>query len=67
MDRAVERQGGAHRVLNGPPVEDGQRAGRAEADRTGLGIRRRAVTGAAAAKDLALGQELRMNLEPDGG
>jgi hypothetical protein len=56
---------GADGEFDGPPVQDGQGAGQAEAHRANVRIRRSAKARAAPAEDLAVGEELRVNLQPD--
>ena len=52
VDRAAERERGAHRQLDGVLVEHRQRAGQRETHRAGVRVRRRAEIRGAAAEDL---------------
>ena len=59
--RQTHAQGHLHRIV----VQDGQRTGHAQADRTGVLVRRRPEGRGTAAEDLGAGSQLRMDLEPD--
>ena len=63
---AIEGERGADGRLDRPSVDHGEGARESEADRAGVGIRRRRqVVGGAAAEHLALGQHLGVDLESD--
>ena len=62
---AAQGQGRAHAQLDGTAVQHRQRPGQSEAHRTHVGVRRRPETGGATAEDLRVGEELRVDLEPD--
>jgi hypothetical protein len=65
LDRAAERERGAHRQFDRARVQDRQRPGQTQADRTDVGVRRRAEPRTAGAEDLGRREELRVNLETD--
>ncbi len=64
--RCLDRRPGRQDVLDGPLVDDRQRSGQPETDRTGPRVRRSAVVvGRAAAEHLGRRLELAMNLDAD--
>src|SRR5438093_80635 len=65
MNRTAEGDRRADRVVNGGAVENRQRAGQTETDRTDVGVGRRAESGTTSTKDLGGGQELGVDLETD--
>ncbi len=67
VDPALEGVRDPDGELHGLPVQHRQRARQPEADGADVGVRRRPEPGAAAAEDLRLGQQLRVNLETDYG
>ena len=67
LDAAAECQRGGDGVVDGLAVEDRQRAGLTRAHGAHLRIGRGAERRAAAAEDLGLRAQLRVNLEPDDG
>src|SRR5262249_40995046 len=64
-DRAVRREAGADRVLDGAPIEHRQRSRQAETDRASVAVGWRAEARRAGAEDLRLGEHLGMHLEAD--
>ena len=67
-DAAVQGQAGHHGVFHGAAVDDGQRAGQAEADRAGAGVGLGIlVVGGTGAEHLAAGVELDVDLEANDG
>ncbi len=67
VDLAIEGVRDPDGELHDPSVQHRQRARQAEAHGADIGIRWRPEPGAAAAEDLRLGQQLRVNLETDHG
>ena len=65
VNRAVERERGANRQLDGVVVQDRQGPGQSEADGTGVPVRWRPEIGGAAAENLRLGLEVNVHLETD--
>jgi hypothetical protein len=66
VNRTTQGEAGANSQPNRPGVEDRQRAWVAHTYRTNIRVRWLALTHRASTKQLALGLELTMNLEPDG-
>ena len=64
---AAERESGHHRHVDRCAVRDRERAREPETDGAGLGVRRRAVFGRAAAEELRPGAELSVDFEADDG
>jgi hypothetical protein len=64
---AVSGQGSSQGILQDRPVENWQASGKACTHRAGKGIGLVTKEGRAVAEDLALGQELGMNLQTDDG
>src|SRR4029077_18231631 len=62
---AVDGQSGAHGHFNGALVENGQRAGKTEADGADVGVRRIAETRGAAAENFRFGEELDVDFQAD--
>ena len=67
MNRAAERESRPDGELDGAPVQDRQRARQAETHGTDMRVGGRAEARAAAAEELALCLQLRVNLETDDG
>src|SRR5262249_33108365 len=67
VNLASESERFAARANDGPPIEHRQRSGQSEAHRTEMCVGGGAECGTAAAEDLRLRQELRVNLETDDG
>ena len=65
LHRAAERMRRPHRELDGALVQDRQRARQSQADRADVGVRRRSERRAAAAEDLAGGQQLAVDFKAD--
>ena len=65
VDPAIQSHGGEHREFDSLAIQDGQGAGKSQADRADIGVGRIAEMRGAGAKDLGRGQELDVNFEPD--
>ncbi len=65
LDLQIERQRSAQGQLQGAFIEDGQGAGKAQADRASVRIRRIAEARGAAAEDFGGGFELHVDFKPD--
>ena len=65
MNGAIDRESGAHSHFDGAFVENGERAGEAEADRARVGVRRIAKPRGAAAENLGFGEELDVDFQAD--
>ena len=64
----MQGQAGHHGVLDGAAVDDGERAGQAEADRASAGVGFGVlVVGGTGAEHLAAGVELDVDFEADDG
>ena len=66
-DLAVEHQAGERGEFEGVAVHHGQGTGQAKAGRAGVGVGGRTVLDGAAAEHLAMGLELDVDLQADGG
>ncbi len=66
-DLGIDRQAELARHAHGFGIEHRQGAGHAEVDQAGLGVGLGAEGGGAAGKDLRLGRELCVDLQPDHG
>jgi len=67
VDAAAQRERGARGQIDRPPVQHRQRARQPEADGTDVRVRRRPEARGTPAEDFGLGEELRVDLEPDDG
>ncbi len=67
IDPAVGGQGHFQGELHGFPVQDRERTGHPQADLADLGIGRGPEGGGAAAEDLAGGEQMGVDLQPDNG
>jgi len=65
VNSAIDGQRGAHSHFDGAFVENGERAGEAEADRKHVGVRRIAKPRGAAAENLGFGEELDVDFQAD--